>query len=523
MSESAVVGVRAEPAREERVPWRTKFFFGLGAAAETIGLAVIGGFAQFYYNQILGMSATLAGLAISAGLILDAISDPIMGSLSDRTRSRLGRRHPYMLLSIVPLGLSIWGVYHPPEHWQGAWLFAWFALLVISVRTFLTLFAVPRLALGGELSGHYTERTSVMSYNNLFGWIGGAGTAWVALSYFFHATPEHPNGMLNPDAYPAMATTAAIVMVVSMLLCSWFTLDHARAWMARENERRRAQAPPVAPPDPGVHPEPNASARGAARPQDANSRFGFATFFSDMKGAFTNRNYVVLLLAFFFVSCMLGMRGGMNVYVQNFFWEFKPEQTRMYVLGSLIGYITAFRFTRWLHERFDKRNVIVVGAAALAIVPAAPIIARLLGWLPGNDWEYLLPLLVGWSVIGAWGGAAANISVMSALAEVADENELRFGARQEGVIYATRSFFAKVDDAIGHVIAGVAIDLIAFPVKAIPGHVDPDIIWKLGFAEAVVSLIPGLIAVGFYSMYRMDRTRHAQLQVELERMRSGSG
>ena len=506
MSESAITAA-AVPAHEDRVPLHTKIFFGLGSAAETIGLAVIGGFAQFYYNQILGMSATLAGLAISAGLILDAFSDPIMGSLSDRTRSRIGRRHPYMLLSIIPLGLSIWGVYHPPEHWQGLWLFFWFALLVISVRTFMTLFAVPRLALGGELSSHYTERTSVMSYNNLFGWIGGAGTAWVALSYFFHATPEHPNGMLNPDAYPAMASTAAIVMVVFMLLCSWFTLDHARAWMARDEARRRAQA--------GV-----ADAAHDATKTDAHAKFSAGAFFADMKGAFTNRNYVVLLLAFFFVSCMLGMRGGMNVYVQNFFWEFKPEQTRMYVLGSLVGYLTAFRFTRWLHERFDKRNVIVAGAAALAIFPAAPIIARLLGWLPDNDWEPLLPLLVCWSILGAWGGAAANISVMSALAEVADENELRFGARQEGVIYATRSFFAKVDDAIGHVIAGIAIDLIAFPVKAIPGQVDADVIWKLGFADAVVSLIPGLIAVCFYSMYRMDRDKHAAMQEELARRRT---
>ncbi len=508
MSDSAIAG-QAVPAVEDRVPMRTKIFFGLGSAAETIGLAVIGGFAQFYYNQILGMSATLAGLAISAGLILDAFSDPVMGSLSDRTRSRLGRRHPYMLLSIVPLGLSIWGVYHPPEHWQELWLFFWFALLVISVRTFLTLFAVPRLALGGELSSHYTERTSVMSYNNLFAWIGGAGTAWVALSYFFHATPEHPNGMLNPAAYPAMATAAALVMVVFMLLCSWFTLDHARAWMARDDERRRLRAQNT-----GV------SASADSVVERANSKFSAGAFFSDMKGAFTNRNYVVLLLAFFFISCMLGMRGGMNVYVQNFFWEFKPEQTRMYVLGSLVGYVTAFRFTRWLHERFDKRNVIVAGAAALAIFPAAPIIARLLGWLPDNDWEYLLPVLVAWSILGAWGGAAANISVMSALAEVADENELRFGARQEGVIYATRSFFAKVDDAIGHVIAGIAIDLIAFPVRAIPGKVDPDVIWKLGFVDAVVSLIPGLIAVVFYSMYRMDRTKHAQLQADLERMRA---
>ena len=121
-----------------------------------------------------------AGLAISVGLVLDAFSDPLMGSLSDRTRSRLGHRHPCMLLAVVPLGLSVWGVYHPPEHWQGLWLWLsfWFALLVVSVRTFMTLFA----------------------------WIGGAGTAWVARSYFFHATPEHPSGALNPAAYPAMAT-----------------------------------------------------------------------------------------------------------------------------------------------------------------------------------------------------------------------------------------------------------------------------------------------------------------------------
>ena len=75
----------------ERLPMKTKFFFGIGSAAESIALFAVSAYAMLFYNQVLGLPAALAGLAISGSLFLDGFADPVIGSLSDRTRSRFGR------------------------------------------------------------------------------------------------------------------------------------------------------------------------------------------------------------------------------------------------------------------------------------------------------------------------------------------------------------------------------------------------------------------------------------------------
>ncbi len=465
---------KATPQVEEPVPlrFRTKLSFGIGATAELIALSTVGGFAMFYYNQVLGLSATLAGLAITMGLVLDGITDPLMGSISDRTRSRLGRRHPYMFLAPIPVALSLYAVFNPPDNLAPLWLFVWFSTFVITMRACMTLFHVPHLALGGELSSDYTERTKVMSYNNFCGWIGGAGTTWVAYTFFFHATPEYARGLLNPDAYQPFSILAAGLTLTILFASAWFTKD---------------QIPqlPKAP--------------------DNLPRYSPLEFFRDMAKAFSNWNYVWLLIAFFFLSLMLGVRGGLGIYVNTYYWELTSEQIRLFVIGSACGYFTGFFASARLHGRFDKKRVIIVTAVALSVVPALPITLRMFGYFPDNATSSLLPLLIAFAAVAAASGSILNISVMSALADIADENEVRYGLRQEGVLYSTRTLFAKIDNAIGHFFAGVTLDLIAFPTRGTPGEVGEDVLWNLGLIDSPLAIIPGLIAAVFYSRYAINR------------------
>src|SRR3972149_6142579 len=111
---------------EDRVPIRTKIAFGIGPPAESVVAVVIGLSALFFYNQVLGMSGTLAGLAITISLIFDAISDPLVGSLSDRTRSKLGRRHIYMVFAPVFICTFLFLIFNPPKGLSEFQLFLWF-------------------------------------------------------------------------------------------------------------------------------------------------------------------------------------------------------------------------------------------------------------------------------------------------------------------------------------------------------------------------------------------------------------
>ena len=346
----------------------------------------------------------------------------------------------------------------------------------------MTLFHVPHLALGGELSSNYHERTRVMSFNNFFGWIGGAGTHFVALTFAFAATAEYANGLLNPDAYPVFSAVAAVIVFFILYTSAWFTRD---------------QIPRL------------------SQPPDDQPKFTLLEFWSDIKAVLANRNYVFLLIALFLLSVMLGVRGAFNLYMNTYYWEFLPAQIALFVIGSAVGYFTAFSLTTEIHRRFDKRATIVWTAVLLSIFPALPVILRMVGYFPENGTELLLPMMIVFVALGGVCGAVLNISVMSALADIADENELLYGRRQEGMLYSARTFFAKADNALGHFIAGIALDLIQFPVNSKPGEVDADVIYWLGLIDSPITILPGILAACFYAGYRINKSRHEQIQAEL--------
>jgi len=91
------------------------------------------------------------------------------------------------------------------------------------------------------------------------------------------------------------------------------------------------------------------------------------------------------------------------------------------------------------------------------------------------------------------------------------------GRRQEGIFYSARSFFGKASSGLGHLLAGIAIDVIHFPVGAQPGTVPEETVFQLGLIEGPIAVIPGLIAIGFYLRYNLTRARHAEIQAELEK------
>ncbi len=477
-------------APEDRVPIRTKIFYGAGTGAEQIALTSIGAYAVFFYNQVLGVPATMAALAVTFSLVFDAVSDPLVGSLSDRTRHRLGRRHPWMFIAPIPIAVSLYFIFAPPVGMLSPfWLFVWFATFVTLLRQFMTFFHVPHLALGGELSTNYTERSQVMAYNNFAGWMGGAGKTWVALTFFFYATPEYPRGLLNPEAYPKYALLASGMVLVVLFASAWFTRDVIP----------RLPKPPLNLP-----------------------KYSISQFYGDMAKAMTNMNYLWLLIAFFFLSCMLGVRAGLNLYVNTFFWGLGSEQIRWFVFGSMAAYAFGFFASARLHRRFDKRHTIVVTAVLLSVTPAVPVTLAMFGLYFPNNSPLLLPSLICFAAITAVGASVLNISVNSALADIADENEAKHGLRQEGVLYSTRSFFGKVDGAIGTLLAGLALDFIAFPERATPGQVPQETLWNLALVDGLLAMIPGIICLYFYGKYKINKQSYEATRAEIERRRANA-
>ena len=199
----------------------------------------------------------------------------------------------------------------------------------------------------------------------------------------------------------------------------------------------------------------------------------------------------------------------------TFYWELTDTQIGWLILGNVFGYAIGFFATATLHQKFEKRWATVVSAAGLSIAWSMAVTLRLLDLAPENTTYELVAFIVFWGAIASTCGSILNISVMSSLADIADDHELKTGRRQEGIFYSARTFFAKVTNGIGHVVAGIALDIIEFPTGVPASEIDPDKIYALGLIDGPFAMIWGLIAAVIYAGYRIDRKTHEAIQNQL--------
>ena len=451
---------------------RLKISYGLGSTAEALVFTVTSSFLLLFYNQVRGLPAAHVGMALAAGLIVNAVFDPLVGSWSDRTRSRWGRRHAFMFASILPAALLFYAVFNPPS-WGEMGQLVWLAVMNTLLLQAMTLYHTPHLALGGELSDDYLERSSVMAYNTFCLWIGDTLGWLLSFRVFFAASAEFSNGALDPARWPLFSTVVAITIIVLFGYSSWST---------------RSRIPYL--------PQPAADTPGFSAPE----------LWRDVRRALSNRNYVVRLCGLFFISLMVGVRTGLWLYGATFFWQLSNDQISLFVIGSFSGYLFAAFAVKPLHARFDKRWT---GTFALLLYTIGPAIPLALGWLGilSAETPGLLAILIGFSILQHAPYSVMTTTIYSALADIADENELKHGMRQEGILYSTRTCFARVDQALGTAVAGWVLTMIAFPAKALPGQIDDKVLMGLA-AAFVLSAVPGLIATIFYGMLRVTRVSH---------------
>lgn len=457
-----------------------KAMYGLGSTAEAMVYTTTASFLLIYYNQVRGLDPSHVGVALAIGLIVNAIFDPLVGSWSDRTRSRWGRRHPFMFASILPAAICFFALFNPPNGMGEIAELVWLTSFNVVLLQAMTLFHTPHLALGGEISDDYLGRSSIMSYNTFFLWVGDT-LGWVlSFAWFFRATSEFANGALDGSRYPIFAATFSILIVFIFAWSSFWT-------------RRYIPYLPQAKAD--------------------TPRFSPRAFYRDFVQALSNRNYVVLLFGMFFLSLMTGVRGGLWFYGASYFWQIDNSQISLFAIGSFVGYVFgAFAVTK-LHERFDKRWTGMVALIIYCVGPAMPLFLGYLGILspqtPGLLW-----ILIAFSFLQHAPYSIMTTTVYSALADIADENEVKFGVRQEGILYAARTLFARVDQAIGTALAGWVLSVIAFPAKAVPGEVSQPVLMLLAGAF-VLSTIPGLVAAIFYGMLRVTRETYDNTRAAL--------
>lgn len=476
----------------DRVSFKTKFSFGLGASADNAINWIFNVLAFFYYQQILGLSGALAGTAVAIAIVADAVTDPLVGSISDRLRTKYGRRHPLIFAAPVPLALSIFLIFNPPESFVGSQMamFGWFTAFTVMLRTFQTIFAIPLLAMGAELSTNYIERSRIMSYESLFGLYGYVFMHLVAIIGIFGMLFEGEGGRLYQPAYTPVVLVCCAFVIITILVCAFGTKDQIPKLKQHEGE----PGPP-----------------------------GALAFFHDIWNVLKNRNYRALLFGLFFLAITAGTHETLGIYMATFYWELDANQWGLLIIGNIIGTHVSFFFAPSIHRKFDKRWAIFFGCLFFAIFWSSATTLKLLGIGPDvATWNAVI-FIGSIGIMSVFSGVLLTISVMSALADIADEHELLTGRRQEGIFYAARTFFSKAMNAFGHIVAGFAIDYyIKLPPQSEPGEVADDVLFRLGIVDGPFAMFWGIVAAFVYLGYRIDKTRYREIRTQLEQRKAAT-
>jgi Na+/melibiose symporter-like transporter len=467
-----------------------KTAYGTGQLAEGVKTTAFNVFLLFYYNQVLGLSAWWTGLALGFATVIDAVADPVMGSISDSTHHRWGRRHPYLYASALPFGITFALLFRPPDGLQGPYLFAWLLTFTILVRLAMTVYAVPHLALGAELSSDYRERTAIVAYRNFLAYVGAVLVVVSGWGYFFRSEPGLTDGQFNRAAYPEFGVFCAIAATIAVLASALGT--HRRI--------------------------PHLAAPHMPAPLSVGRLWG------EMRETLANPSFRALFIGIVLFFITRGIAEGLGIYLFTHFWETPPSAILQVQASGLIGVLVGTVLWVLLSRGIDKKPAFLIGISVFSVFTLLAPLAKMLGWFPPAASPLYVPTLASLHFIAALGAAAALVTSGSMMADIADEHELHTGRRQEGIFFGALIFAVKVTSGLGQFFAGWGLELIDFPARAAPGTVPVSTVNALAILYGPGLTVIAVVAIAFLSRYRIDRARHEEImRVLVERRESERG
>ncbi len=455
-----------------------KFQYSVGAVANGIKTDMFTFFLLFFYSRVIGLDPLLASLAIGAALIVDSITDPLMGTISDRTNTKLGRRHPYMLVSFIPVSIFYILLFTPKPDWDITQnqLFWWMFVCASFTRIGMTLFEVPHRSFGAEVTKDYIERTKLFSWREMFAWVAGICNAFLAYNIFFRSTPEYSYGQLNPEAYFPLALTGAIFMVLSLLYSSITTTNKI------ENLSKWTEAVTL------------------------------NQIIKELKIAISNKSFILFFLGSLTLSISWGLLNSLTLFINTDFWGLKGNQIGIFLYIYFGAAFLAFYITPKFVALIGKRNFVLLCVLGVALSAPIAFISYNLGLTPEKGTTTLVLFLCIPLIFISTLSIAGNMARDAMIGDIADEVDLQSGKRQEGVLYSAVSFVQKVNTAIGSLTGGLTLWVLNITAET-PTY---DQAYSLFFVQGVIGPILLIIPILFFYFYSLDKKRHSEILMQLK-------
>lgn len=328
--------------RESRLSIGLQFGYGMGQLLDGASSNAINIFLLFYLTAVCGLSGATAGIAIAAGLVIDAVADPIIGFLSDSWHSRWGRRLPFMLAAIVPASMSLVLIFSLPKSAGGTTLF-WLVMSVsLLLRLSISLFNLPYLALGAEVTDHHKERMTIAAWRWGLGMAAGLTTVALGFGVFL----KGPGGLMQREAYSGFGIACASLMAAGGLI-SIFVGHRMRG---RMHEASRDRQP----------------SRQLYRRRDRAVQEPFVS-----RAVYLRHSFLRFAGPFAFVG----------LHANTFFWHLETNETQLVTLSLFVGLLVGAPLAG-LFGRFEKRTAMLIGWTGMMLAMAIPVVLRLTGLLP---------------------------------------------------------------------------------------------------------------------------------------------
>jgi GPH family glycoside/pentoside/hexuronide:cation symporter len=442
---------------QDRLPWYTKLLYG----SADFGFAFVDSCVSILYaifmTDVVGLPARMVALAVFIGRSWDYINDPIVGYLCDRTRSRWGRRRPYLLFGFVPFGLSflmLWWL--PPFSNQWA-LTAYYALAFFFFDSMVTFVTMPYFALTPELTQDYDERTSLTSYRMAFSLVGGLVAFVVPLAIIGETIPENAGRVFMMGAIFAVGASLPILLAF---------------FGTREKEQYIAQKPP--------------------------------TLRESLNAARHNRPFIFAMGIFLFTWTAMSIIENQLFY----FLEYRMGMEEEAPIVAGVVFVTAILVLplwSWASQKTDKRRAYILGMLFLAAVMVTLI------FIPPTLGLTIVLILAALAGVGV---SAIHVLTWAMIPDAVEVDELESGARHEGMFYALVTLFRKVAVSIALPLVLLLLDASGY----IPNSPEqPES--AINAFRFMMGPLPSLFLLGgiaFAIFYPLTREGHRQTRAKIE-------
>jgi len=401
----------------DRIPWAQLIAYGLGGFVPIALFNSVGQLSGLILNVGLGISAILVGVAQMVPRFWEAFTDPVVGLLSDRTRSPWGRRRPYIFVGGFLIAASFIFMWSVPRDWGHMGQFWYFLATSLVFYTAITIFEIPHGALGMEMTADYHERTRLFSAKSFVGNVGAMITPW------FYALANKPffkgEGGDEADGMRNVAYIAAGVVIVFAVTCAVVCRE-------RTFERIRHQ-----------HKQ---------------------TLRDSLRQTLRNRTFLILVGIVFATVMGFNLVNNFANYITIFYMFGGAKDRASDLMGwvgtawAVTGVLAVFPLT-WVSKRIGKTRTLIISVGLMAGAQATKIVC----YSTVYPWLILIPTVM----LSA--GMLMFFTLASAMvADVCDEDDLNTGVRKEGAYYSVFWWFMKMGMAGAYFVAGVLIAVTGF-------------------------------------------------------------